>query len=166
MATRNALAAIAREIRADCGGRSPPAENLHLTLAFLGAVDEHRLPELSALADSITAAPFALDLERIGYWRAQRLAWAAPRECPVELTALTVRLADALRHRGFRTEERAFKPHVTLLRDAGTPPALALCGALSIHWPVRQFVLASSEPAPKGVRYRVIGQWPVGGACL
>jgi 2'-5' RNA ligase len=164
-ATRSALAATARELRQACGGRSPPAANLHLTLAFLGAVGAYRLPELRALADAVVTTPFDLDLVRVGCWRAQRLAWAAPPACPPALTALTGQLTDGLRRHGFHTERRAFKPHVTLLRNVVTvPPVQDL--AAPLRWPVRGFVLVCSEPAAKGVQYRVIGQWPPGDARL
>jgi len=160
-ATRSALAATADRLKKACGGRSPPAENLHLTLAFLGNVAANRLPELRVVADAVTAEPFELDLVRVGYWRAQRLAWAAPLNCPPALTALHDQLMDALRLHGFHTERRAFKPHVTLLRDAVTPPPSSNDSMMMSRWTVREFVLACSEPGPKGVRYRLMDVWPL-----
>lgn len=165
-ATRSALAATASRLKKACGGRSPPAGNLHLTLAFLGNVAASRLPDLRLVADAVIAEPFALDLASTGYWRAQRLAWAAPLSCPPALTALHGQLTDALRLRGFHTERRAFKPHVTLLRDAAAPPPSSDDGVMNLHWPVRDFVLACSEPVSQGVRYRVIGAWPLHAARL
>ncbi|MEN9783315.1 MAG: hypothetical protein RJA24_658 [Pseudomonadota bacterium] len=164
--TRDALAATASQLKRACGGRSPPADNLHLTLAFLGNVPASRLPELRLVADAVITEPFALDLVRAGYWRAQRLAWAAPLSCPPALTALHGQLTDALRLHGFHTERRAFKPHVTLLRDAVAPPPSSPEGMMRMHWPVRNFVLACSVPAPRGVRYRLIGTWPLNAARL
>ena len=136
-----------------------------MTLAFLGAVDTHRLPELRALADALVTTPFDLELVRVGCWRAQRLAWAAPLACPPALTALTGQLTDALRRHGFHTERRTFKPHVTLLRNVVTAPPVRDMAA-PLRWPVRAFVLVNSEPAANGVQYRVIGQWPPGDARL
>ena len=164
--TRSALATTAGQLKKSCGGRSPPAENLHLTLAFLGNVAANRLPELRNVADGVTAEPFELDLARAGYWRAQGLAWAAPMNCPPALTALHDQLMDGLHLHGFHTERRAFKPHVTLLRDAVTPPPSANDGMMLLHWPVLDFVLACSEPAPRGARYRLIGTWPLNAARL
>ncbi len=164
--TRNELAATAGQMKKVCGGRSPPAGNLHLTLAFLGNIAASRLPELRVVADGVIAEPFELDLARTGYWRAQRLAWAAPLNCPPALTSLHDQLTDALRLRGFHTERRAFKPHVTLLRDAVPPPTPSNAGMMPLHWPVRDFVLVCSEPVPQGVRYRVIGTWRLHAARL
>ena len=130
-------------------------------MAFLGNVAANRMPELRLVADAVIAEPFELTLERAGYWRAQRLAWVAPLNCPLALTALHARLTDALRLRGFHAERRAFKPHVTLLRDAAAFLPSSHDGIISLRWPVRDFVLACSEPVSQGVRYRVIGVWPL-----
>jgi len=129
-------------------------------------VAEPRLQELSALAGTIALEPFELALDQIGYWRTQRLVWAGARHCPAELTALACGLAGGLQARGFRTERRAFKPHVTLLRDvaAAPKPVHALFGPL--RWQVRRLVLACSEPAARGVQYRIIGEWPLTAAGL
>jgi 2'-5' RNA ligase len=164
--TRSSLAATAGQLKKACGGRSPPAENLHLTLAFLGHVAANRMPELRLVADAVIAEPFELTLAQAGYWRAQRLAWAAPLNCPHALTALHGQLTDALRLRGFHTERRAFKPHVTLLRDAAALSPSSHDGIISLRWPLRDFVLACSEPVPLGVQYRVIGTWPLNAARL
>jgi 2'-5' RNA ligase len=164
--TRGALAATAGQLKKACGGRSPPAENLHLTLAFLGNVAANRMLALRLVADAVIAEPFELTLARAGYWRAQRLAWAAPLHGPPALTALHARLTDVLRLRGFHAERRAFKPHVTLLRDAAALSPSSHDGIISLRWPVRDFVLACSEPVPQGVRYRVIGTWPLHAARL
>lgn len=161
-ATRDALAATAGRLRRTCGGKAPPAANLHLTLAFLGDVPEVRVPELADLAATLVAEPFVLELDRIGYWRQQRLVWAGPQSCPDVLAALAAALGAGLRARGFRSERRSFQPHVTLLRDARRAPAQAGCGPLA--WRPTQFVLACTQPAGRGVRYRIAGNWPLKGA--
>ncbi len=161
-ALRAELAAIAADLRSACGGRAPPPANIHLTLAFIGPLAASRLPELTGIAAGLQAAPFDLTLDRIGCWRAQRLAWAAPRHCPAALAALTGALRDGLQAGSFPVERRSFRPHVTLLRDIASPPEWEDCRAL--RWRARSFVLASSEAAPRGVRYRVIGEWPLAGA--
>ena len=67
--TRDVLAATAGVLRRTCGGRAPPAHNLHLTLAFLGNVPAARLPELEDLAAAVHTEPFVLELDRIGWWQ-------------------------------------------------------------------------------------------------
>lgn len=161
-ALRAQLAALAAGLRDRCGGRSPPPANIHLTLAFIGPLAASRLPELTAMASGLQAAPVDLTLDRIGCWRAQRLVWAAPRHCPAALSALVAALRAGLQARGFPVERRTFRPHVTLLRDMVTPPEAGK--GLDLNWQARSVVLASSQPAARGVHYRIIGEWPLAGA--
>ncbi len=156
---RIALAAAAGALRKACDGRTTPAENLHMTLAFIGDVPAGRLPELQHIAAGLGAASFALTLDCIGWWRTQRLVWAGTTACPHDLASLVDRLAARLHADGFRTERRGFKPHVTLLRDARTTPARENIEPL--RWHAEDFVLACSEPAVRGVRYRIVGKWPL-----
>lgn len=155
---RRVLAAAARELGQDSGGRVPPAENLHLTLAFLGEVPAERLAELCELGSAAAGRPFELVIDRIGYWKQQRLVWAGVTRMPPELGALASRLAIALQARGYRVEKRAFRPHVTLLRDAGTPRRRRLD---ALRWQVRSLVLARSLPGNGGVRYAKADEWPM-----
>lgn len=155
---RAALAGAAAVLRGSCGGRPPPARNLHLTLAFLGDVPPSRLPELTALAAGIPLRPFTLTLDRIGWWPRQRLAWAGAQDCPAALEGLAGTLSAGLRAAGFRSERRSFVPHVTLLRDAQRAPPQTV--AELPPWKVTQFVLASSEPSAHGVAYRIVGRSP------
>lgn len=155
--TRDALAAVAGTLRKDCGGRAPPVDNLHLTLAFLGDVPAARLPELEAVAAGVDAGTFALKLDRLDWWRHQRLVWAGTQTCPDGLAALVERLAGRLQAGGFRTERRRYMPHVTLLRHADSAPAMQTLDP--IVWRPAQFVLACSQPAVRGVRYQIMASW-------
>lgn len=158
---RSALAATAKELQDDCGGRATASRNFHLTLAFLGDIDGARLPELSRIAAQAAAAaePFAMTLERIGWWPRQRLLWAAPGACPPQLPALVESLVSGLRAAAFRTERRRFLPHVTLLRDARREPPAQTCRLPP--WPVAELALVASEPGSGGPRYRSLGNWPL-----
>lgn len=159
--TRDALAASAHALRATCGGRAPPAANLHLTLAFLGAVAERRVAEFAALAAALPATPFEFVLDQFGYWRAQRLLWAGMRVCPPELGALALALRERLTAAGFQVERRPFHPHVTLLRDVTRAPATEQTPDVPLQWRARHFVLACSLPVRGGVVYRMVGTWPL-----
>ena len=55
------------------GGRATRRETIHLTLAFLGDVGEAQLPEVLETARAVAAAPFELKLDRLGFWRHNRL---------------------------------------------------------------------------------------------
>lgn len=132
--------------------------NLHLTLAFLGQLPEKRRDVAMAVAESISAAGFDLRLDRLGYWKHNRILWAGGDSAP--LVALAADLAGRLRAADFLLETRPFAAHLTLLRDARCPAVPTLAEAVA--WPVRDFVLAESAASPQGVVYRPVGRWPLG----
>lgn len=120
-----ARAALGREIgrlrRALPGIRWTNPESLHLTLAFLGELDEPRLlgAMAAASAAAVQVAPFTLELAGFGTFgpqRAPRVVWAGVGGEREALSAAEVRLREALSVRGFLPDERPFSPHLTLAR--------------------------------------------------
>ena len=87
-------------------------ENLHLTLAFLGEVEDPA-PVRAALAAACTGGAFSLTVGGLG--RFEDLWWAGVRDNE-RLEALALRAQDALRQAGFSVERRPWRPHITLVR--------------------------------------------------
>lgn len=156
---QDALHEIALQAQAECGGRAVTARNIHLTLAFLGNVDRARLPGLEALAAAVAGAPCDLVIDRIGYWRDNRILWAGVERCPEPLTALVAALCGALRAIDFRVDARPYVPHVTLLRNARRAPAQPGLGPIA--WPVRDLALIESAPRGRERVYEVLRRWPL-----
>jgi 2'-5' RNA ligase len=155
IAAAEALCAWARRVRRRTGGRTGPARNIHLTLAFLGEVDGARVDELKRLP--VWGDRHALPIERAGYWARNSILWVGPEEAPAQTMALAGRLHDLLAERGFRTETRPFAAHVTLLRKARNAEDLPPLPELD--WPVEDCVLAQSEPLAQGSRYRILERY-------
>jgi 2'-5' RNA ligase len=63
--------------------------------------------------------------------------------------------------RGFQTEQRPFKAHLTLARKVRRPPADAVFEPLA--WPAHEFSLVESTTDPAGSRYERLATWPIGG---
>ena len=158
-ATSAALHARARALHLECGGRAMRRDTIHLTLAFLGDTPAREVERLQALAAQVEGESFALALDRVGSWKRNRVLWAGPSIVPPALAALAQDLEARLRAAGFALEERAFSPHVTLVRNARVAPAEAPLPPL--RWRVASFVLVASERSAAGARYRVIGRWPL-----
>jgi 2'-5' RNA ligase len=123
-----------------------------MTLVFLGDVDRRRMAELERIACGAEASTFTLRIDNGGYWPRQKIVWAAPQSVPAALQRLVCALEAGLRAAGFQIEDRAWRPHVTLLRDARRPAALP---DMALAWPLREFVLVESARGD----YRVIGRW-------
>lgn len=161
-AAREALLRLARDTQAVAGGRATAPQSLHVTLAFLGSVEDGRLPGLAAVADAVaaTARPFTLTLDRGGGARARGgVAWIEAAAPPEALLQLQARLAAGLAEIGFVPDTRRFRPHVTLARKV-VHAAVPACAP--IRWEVTELVLNASEPAPGGSRYTTLATWPLG----
>lgn len=159
---RTQLAGLAEQLRGEslCGGRKTKAENIHLTLVFVGEVDASKLEEIRLAVDGIKdsgARAFDFVVEKICYWKRNRIAYAAADGIPRELMDLVSALENALSTAGFVLEQRAYKPHITLMRDASCQALPEL--AEPIVWRVREWILVKSEQTSGGPVYTPIGRW-------
>ena len=106
-ATQATIAALANEVASEAKGRAVTSDNVHLTLAFLGAQPAVRVPGLCALAAAIEMAPFRLALDEIGCFRKTGIAWLGASAAPPELVALHAGLARSLGSVGETLPDRA-----------------------------------------------------------
>ena len=156
---QRALGEIARSARSECGGRAVSQDNIHLTLVFLGDLPRGHITVMQTLASTVRGHRFALTVNRLEYWRHNRILWAGVRMCPEALQALVARLQDALAGTEIRFDRRPYVPHVTLLRNARRAPAEDACP--DVGWPVEDFALMESAPVQRGRAYRVLRSWPL-----
>lgn len=159
---RARLAALAGEAKSHCGGRAIAADNIHLTLFFVGSFERARLDCLEAIGGSLGGEAFELVFDRLGHWPHNRIVWAGTTRCPAPLASVAARLRGALAPLGLTQETRPYVPHVTLLRDARRPPETRRIE--SFAWAVRDLVLAESVQSARGVRYVVRHRWPLAAA--
>ena len=160
-AARAILAVRAQDVARETGGRATGAGNLHVTLAFLGNVAQSRIAQVEAVGARAAAIgePFALRLERFGWFRNAGAAWIGPATVAPALQQIVDALCIALREAGFASEERAFHPHLTLARRCVRGPAAA---AATVGWRADAMALMASDTLPGGVVYRVLASWPLG----
>ena len=177
---RRRLGAIADELRRAAGRagdeiRWVPAANVHLTLQFLGAVPEERVPAIeAALRDAAAGTrPLALAVRGAGGFpnaRRPRVLWAGLEGDLASLAALVAALGARLAKLGFPPEDRPFSPHLTLGRARDRRGAPGLAGALAgvsqeapAPWRAGEVVLFESHLSPRGPRYEAIARAPIGG---
>jgi len=153
-ATRGTLDALAREVAVETGGRTVAADNLHLTLAFLGERPAAIVPELCASAAAIDGLRFRLSLDDVGCWRKADIAWLAASKRAARLQDLRQHVMNALATLQIVIDERRFAPHVTLARR--TKSVIARQLTRPIEWQVGSFALVASTLDPCGVRYEVL----------
>ena len=157
-ATRAALAEAATNIDIR-DGRAVRAENLHMTLHFLGEVDGDVAGELAAMTTAVEIAPFVLEIAATGWWRGARVAWLAPFVTPPELGQLCAQLEAHLHACGVAPDDRPFRPHITVARKVRRAPRVL--GSIAVHWRVDDFALIASQTDPAGARYVVRNRWPL-----
>jgi 2'-5' RNA ligase len=158
---QQSLGRLALELQHGCGGRAIPARNIHLTLFFLGDVERTSLPRVESLARAVAASRFALNVDRVQYWRHNRIVWAGVEQCPPAALALVAQLEAVASEAGMRVERRPYIPHITLLREARRAPAEAAVPAMA--WPVDRFALVESVQRDRGKVYEPLREWPLVG---
>jgi RNA 2',3'-cyclic 3'-phosphodiesterase len=162
---KSALAALQTELRrasADVSWTKP--ENLHLTLNFLGEVDEKRIAEVEQACVSSAAEfrPFTLSLNGAGVFpnaRRPRTLWAGLSGEVENVVALRNRIEEKLALLGFKREEKRFHPHMTIGRLKSNKKARELLALVEAHrlpalsFVVTEIVLMKSELHPAGSEY-------------
>ena len=143
-------------------------EGMHVTLAFLGHIDEDRVPQVKVIAEEVASrhGPVSFSVEGIGGFGSSarpRVLWLGMTGDTAALAALKSDLEERLTPLGYEPEKRPFKPHLTLAR-ARLPsgdPALARCirscRASSFGGArVDRITLFRSDLSPKGARYTAL----------
>jgi 2'-5' RNA ligase len=153
---RARLARWSRELRAFCGGRRVPTQRLHMTLAFLGSVEEERVGEVERAAGQVAPRTISLALDQAGYWKHNRIVWAGASAPSPELEALVLEVRDALGRSRIGFDPKPFAAHVTLLRDARAPQAMPELEPIT--WEVEGFALLRSQQ-PGGGGYEMLSSW-------
>jgi RNA 2',3'-cyclic 3'-phosphodiesterase len=173
---------------AGLSGRALAPMDWHVTLCFLGAVEEALLGPLCAQAALIGADAFSLRLTRVAYWREAQVIAALAAAPPPAALQLVSELRTRSRALGLAPDEKPMKPHVTLMRVAARQWRRAGADApravpVDLILPAREFqLLESRAPPPReatreatrgavrgaargaaavGTRYVELARWPL-----
>jgi 2'-5' RNA ligase len=156
-AVRHALAAHCDAIAREAQGRATRADTLHLTLVFIGNVDDSRVSTLLACGDRVRARAFSLSVNRRAGFARARVAWLGGSDLPPELGMLHGELRAQVENAGFALHSEPLQPHITIARHCKAFPDES--GIAAIDWRVESFVLVHSLPTPGGPLYRVLKHW-------
>lgn len=146
-------------------------DNLHITLHFLGEVDNRTLPAVcKVVIDECAKLPaFPLTVATVGCFgnpRRPRTIWAGVSAGAEEVCALHAALEGPLLDLGcYRKEERKYTPHITLGRAKSAGPTDRLAAVLlkKSAWQggdmrVREVHVMGSELTPDGPVYTILGR--------
>jgi 2'-5' RNA ligase len=151
-----------RERQLACAGTPVPPANFHITLAFLGALDDPAIERLCLSVDNWlaqSALPSAtLQLDTTGYWPKPGIFWLGPLAWPEQLTRLAQKLGSLGSAAGAKRDRNPFQPHITLYRQCSAPPpAPALAPSITMRY--AGFALFVSRQGKRGVSYHVLQDW-------
>jgi len=144
-------------------------ENVHLTLKFLGNVDEERIQDIVDRLSLIRDKPsFNISVFGLGAFpnnKSPRVIWMGVREGFDEIVDMQKEIDSSLESAGFEREAR-FHPHYTLARVKYLNNKVGLAGflkeksslAFGMHTAER-VVLMESMLSPKGPKYSVIREF-------
>ncbi len=93
-------------------------ENLHLTLKFLGEVNEQLIPRIEEEMLNVKISSFTITLKNIGVFTPSypRVLWIGVEKGVPELVKLASNINVNLSSLGFRDEKKGFTPHLTIGR--------------------------------------------------
>jgi 2'-5' RNA ligase len=143
----------------EINGRRVDKNNLHLTLQFLGHVNNHQVFDI---VDSITIPqimPFDISLDKTGYFPKNQILFCELSSDTSPIKKLSNSIQSQLRGLDFiKREKRRFHPHITIARDALPPIDFILPQPLTTR--IKQFCLMESIMIKSGVHYQVVESWP------
>ncbi len=155
---RRHIASLVSQQDVPATGRWTPIDNVHITLVFLGEVDEQARKCINQAAGKIRGHSFRLLLDRIGYWSRPQILWLAPTHVPAELQSLYENIKAGIGACGVSMDERPYKPHLTLARKIKRPPPKFKFQPLP--WHVTEYSLMESLPSPNGgINYQQLASW-------
>lgn len=143
------------------------ADQLHLTLRFIGEVDRHQAEDIAAALGSVHHPAFALTLDGVGQFDRKGKTdalWVGVN--PIEPVKLLHNKIDrTLQRVGVSPETRAYLPHFTIARfgrnvgdtgrfmeSAAVPPVSAT---------LTEFCLYESSLGSEGAIYSIIARYPL-----
>jgi RNA 2',3'-cyclic 3'-phosphodiesterase len=151
-------------------------ESMHVTLLFLGEVDDRELHAVCGAVKEASAGepPFLLRVSGVGAFptpRRPKILWAGITAGAEPLQRLNAALEERMLALGcYRTEERGYTPHLTLGRVKGDADSFALASEIPkrLAWDggnvaVDEVLVYSSEMDRAGPVYTVIGRAPLTG---
>jgi 2'-5' RNA ligase len=147
-------------------------DSVHLTLKFLGAIEQSQVGIIVQALESVTRehVPFSVDVKGFGVFpdlRSPRVLWMGLSGSIDRLIRLAGSIDAALIPFGFQAERKPYSPHLTMARvkeqshaigealaESGVMRECACLGILSIQ----SVALMQSVPSPSGSIYSCLGR--------
>ena len=94
-------------------------QNIHVTMQFLGDIDQHMVEKISHQMESLTFSPFKIEVEGVGVFptiKRPRVIWVGVQQGRDAVSQVYDQLERSLTRLGFAKNQRKYSPHITLAR--------------------------------------------------
>ena len=153
---RDQLRDVINSVARDVEGKAVDRRLWHITVAYIGQVDEKLVPELQDRAARIEVEPIRLGFDRLEFWPRPKLAVLTAPTVPTELQNLVSSLTEELKDLDIVPFERTYRPHITVSRGARPFTTERLAHRARTEW--SGFELMESVSGPGGASYRPLKQ--------
>ena len=150
--TRLALAALSDDVRLRIEHRRVTrADDLHVTLAFIGDLADEIAFDLAASVARLRFKPVAWQLDTLGFFEEAGVVWVGAADKTMgPLAELAERVRAVFYQMNIAYDRRPLAPHVTLLRGV---KRFAAEQVAPILWRIESIALYRSAPARQASRY-------------
>ena len=152
------------------------ADNIHLTVVFLGGVKKEDIEEIGRMSKTVCQGygTFDMALDGVGLFPNRgrpRVLWLGLKGDLERISSFRDALQRDLKPFGIKEEKRPFRPHLTLGRfrkskKMARPLEECLDAYQDLKSPVcplKELVLFKSTLKPGGAEYTKLGSWPLSG---
>jgi 2'-5' RNA ligase len=143
-------------------------DNLHITLKFLGEIDEAKKVLVESAGEEVASGftPFEIALAGVGCFpgvRNPRVLWIGVTTGAEQVSNLARRIEDRFADLGFK-EEKKFHPHLTIGRIKDFCPVSDLTEKVisTERFPVASLTLFKSTLKPEGPTYQGLSRIKLG----
>jgi len=152
------------------GAKWVPKDQSHLTLRFIGEVDDNQYSQIAYALSDVNASRFNLSLRGTGHFPPRNtptVLWVGIEENEAMMT-LKEAIEDSLKSTGIGPEDRKYSAHITVARLGKNTPIRKVADFLSANGlfkipdvPVDAFHLYSSVLTPSGAVHRKEASYPL-----
>jgi len=164
----NELIKIRNEVFPNSNLKFEKNNKLHITIKFIGDLEEKRIPKLISALQNIADSSYSFNLSftKFGFFFKNDLPailWVGVSETS-ELFVLRDIIENELFEIGFEKENKKYKPHLTLLRlnkndDIANVKFILKKKISNIQFRVSHFSLFKSELKMSGSEYKIIKKY-------
>lgn len=144
-----------------------PAENYHVTLVYMGAIEQSKYTTLVEKLKEVRSDAFSLTFNKTDHFKGPKALVLTPSTIPPKLIELQRNINRVVKQEDLPFETRTYNPHITLYRKVSDEAFEMLeedgLPLPHLELPVEHFALYESVSTDSGVQYRKLEEFDLHG---